>query len=247
VLLLLTCLLVSGCAIGGDDASDVSDTPRRDFAGRPVPQQSSSAVIPSSAAASSGATPTGTVASAAGTSGTTAASSTPAGGTQQGSAVPAAPYRRIASLDDPASDQGLGAPPYADVRNVLIEDVGTNARVSVHLGGSLPAKAAAGEAIGIGVDFYRTATQQESDYQLFADGGPDGWFAYLHTPKGFVRYPGSFSLLGNGLSFTVPWTSLGKPTAGRFSAFEDWTQKRTSGNAAANDRAPLVGNSSYTR
>jgi hypothetical protein len=153
----------------------------------------------------------------------------------------------VATLDDGAQDQGAGAPSYADLRGVLLEDNGSTARVTVTLGGNLPARAAAGEAIGIGVDFYQRATQTESDYQLFADGGPDGWFAYLHTPKGFVRYPGSFALGNTSLSWTVPWSSLGGPSSGRFSAFCDWTQRRTTGNAAGNDRAPLLGNTAYTR
>ena len=139
------------------------------------------------------------------------------------------------------------APAYGDLRSITIEDDGDRARVTVHLGAALPARGASGEAIGIGVDLYRTATQQESDYQLFADGGPDGWFAYLHTPKGFVRYPGSFALTADGLTFTVPWSALGAPSQARFSAFADWTQRRTTGNAAGNDRAPLAGSAAFRR
>jgi hypothetical protein len=150
-------------------------------------------------------------------------------------------------LTDSSGDSGLGTPSYADLRSVTLEDNGRSARVTVATGGRLPARAAAGEAIGIGVDLYRTATQQDSDYQLFADGGPDGWFAYLHTPKGFVRYPGTFALTDQGLVFTVPWRSLGDSSAGRFSAFADWTQRATTGNQAGNDRAPLLGNTAYAR
>jgi hypothetical protein len=163
------------------------------------------------------------------------------------SPAPTAPYRTIGTVDDVPGDAGRDGPPYADLRRITIEDNGSTTRVTVSLGGRLPARAADGEAIGIGVNFYKTASQFESDYQLLADGGPDGWFAYLHTPKGFVRYPGSFALTGDGLQFTVPWSSLGNRTAGTFSAFDDWTQRRTTGNLAANDRAPLLGNTSYAR
>jgi hypothetical protein len=105
--------------------------------------------------------------------------------------------------------------------------------------------------MGIGVDLYRTVTQGESDYQLFADGGPDGWFAYLQTPKGFVRYPGSFALSGARLVLTVPWSSLGGRRSGRFSAFVDWTQGgrpgTLGGNASSQDLAPEVGTVAYGR
>ena len=244
----LALLLLTGCAIGGEDSSEVSDTPRRDLAGRPAAAAPASAAASSAGAASAGSGP----AASTGTSGSTAparASDVPAGTSSSpaGAAGSAAPYRTVGALTDASGDSGLGTPTYTDLRLVSIDDNGTSARVTVTVGSRLPARGAAGEALGIGVDLYRTAAQQESDYQLFADGGPDGWFAYLHTPKGFVRYPGTFALTGDGLTFTVPWRALGGANAGRFSAFADWTQRRTTGNAAGNDRAPLLGNTAYRR
>ena len=243
----LALLLLTGCALGSDGTSDVSDTPRRDLAGRPAAPAPASGQPSSAAPSSPGAS---AEASAAGPSaGLSPAPGTPAGTSapQAPGASPAAPYRQIAVLDDVSGDSGLGTPPYADLRRLTLADNGPSARVTVDLGGRLPAKAAVGEAIGIGVDLYRTAGQREGDYQLFADGGPDGWFAYLHSPKGFVRYPGTFALTANGLVFTVPWRSLGGTAQGRFSAFADWTRRGTTGNDAGNDRAPLLGNTAYAR
>ncbi|MBK5306611.1 MAG: hypothetical protein JJD92_08005 [Frankiaceae bacterium] len=245
----LALLLLTGCAIGGD-LPDTSDTPRRDLAGRPAAPASDSTAPPPSGAA----TPLGASADASAPSAGTgrtpagAASAVPAGTAQPAATgAPAAPYKTIVVVDDRGGDAGRDGPPYADLRRITIDDNGSSARVTVSLAGRLPTRAADGEAIGIGVHFYRTVSQFESDYQLFADGGPDGWFAYLHTPKGFVRYPGTFELTGDGLRFTVPWSSLANRTEGTFSAFDDWTQRRTTGNAAANDRAPLLGNTSYAR
>jgi hypothetical protein len=244
----LALVLLAGCAIGRDDSSDFSDTPRRDLAGRPV----------ASGAATTGPAPT-TGPSASGAAGTTgqpisgvpqssATGSTAARpGTSNGGSAQPTSYRTVATLTDAQHDSGIGAPDKSDLRSVVIEDGGGQARVTVRVGGPLPPRAADGEAFGIGVDFYRAAGQQESDYQLFADGGPDGWFAYLHTPKGFARYPGTFALLGDGLSFTVPWNSLGSLQSGQFSSFVDWTQRHSTGNDAANDRAPLVGTSPFAR
>ena len=121
--------------------------------------------------------------------------------------------------------------------------------MTVTVAGDLPLRAAAGETIGIGVDLYRSSSGRESDYQLFADGEPDGWFAYLETPRGFVRYPGAFALGGQRLVFTVPWRAVGSVTAGRFSAFADWSQRTSAvtGNDASNDSAPALGTSAYSR
>jgi hypothetical protein len=157
----------------------------------------------------------------------------------------------VAVLPDRGDDQGIDGPGYADLRQVRVEDDGTHARVTVTLGGALPRSPATRESLGIGVDLYASQRQTESDYQLFADGGPDGWFAYLQTPKGFVKYPGTFALSGATLVFTVPWSSIGNRTAGAFSAFADWTQGgrpgTLGGNASSHDDAPTLGSTAYAR
>ena len=159
-------------------------------------------------------------------------------------------YRVVASLTDASGDQGLGGPAYGDLRSVVLATDGPDLRVTVTLGAPLPSRAKARESLGIGVDLYRQPTQSESDYQLFADGEPDGWFAYLQTPRGFVRYPGTFGLAGAQIVFTVPWASVGARTSGAFSAFVDWTQgghAGLTGNPSSHDEAPALGNQPYSR
>jgi hypothetical protein len=239
-------LLTAGCASG---TPDVSETPRRDLAGRPA--------VPTSAPPGSTAVPTsaGTLTAPSGSSSPTTAvpaASSPAH--EQAGGAPRAgspPYRVVASISDPRGDQGLDGPAYGDLRLVQMEDDGTSARVTVTLDGTLPPRPVSRESLGIGVDLYARTTQTEGDYQLFADGGPDGWFAYLETPRGFVRYPGTFALSGAQLVFTVPWTSLGARTSGAFSAFADWTQGGKAGtlggNANSHDDAPALGSKAWSR
>lgn len=241
----LALVLLAGCAVGGDDVSDVSDTPRRDLAGRP---STDAPVLPGASVR-----PTRTATTSAAPAASTAGSASSSSGTAQSSAVPSAgatgheSFHSVGSLSDLRNDQGLNGPAYADLLQVTVEDSGSRARVTVSMAGTLPSRTADGEVLGIGVDFYRKAGQFESDYQLFADGGKDGWFAYLSTPKGFVKYPGTFALGGTALSFTVPWSSLGAPQSGRFKAFADWTARRSTGNVASNDRAPAVADGAFDR
>ncbi len=146
--------------------------------------------------------------------------------TTGGTSTPAAPFRSLATQSDPGGDAGLDTPPYADLRSVTLAANGTDLRVTVTVDGALPDRTDDGETIGIGVDLYPPQRQRESDYQLFVDGEPDGWFAYLDTPRGFVRYPGTFGLGSSRLVFTVPLSSVGSPRTGRFSAFVDWSRTR---------------------
>ena len=239
--MLLASLLCS-CSGG---TPEVSETPRRDLAGRPETPLVTIAPAPSTTIAISPPVVPSTAPSP------TVSAMTPA---TAGSPAPLAsspPYRVVAVLTDPSGDQGVEGPAYGDLREVRIEDDGTQARVTVTMAGELPARPASRESLGIGVDLYARTTQTEGEYQLFADGGPGGWFAYLETPRGFVKYPGTFALSGARLVFTVPWSGLGSRTSGAFSAFADWTQGGKAGtlggNANSRDDAPAVGSKAWSR
>lgn len=250
--LVLLALLLSGCSVG---EPDVSSTPRRELAVRPEPVASASATARPSSGTSPGASAAAT-ARGPSASATTRATTRPPGASPP--AVPPAepvaappgegPYRAVGTVSDPGRDQGTEGPSYADVVGVLLEDDGTRLRATVRMGGAVPLRAGAGEVLGVGVDLYDRANEFESDYQLFADGGDDGWFAYLSTPRGFVRYPGRFQITGDQLVFTVPWSAVGGRRDGWTKAFADWTREgggTLGGNATANDRAPLAGSVGY--
>jgi len=237
------CVTLSGCAAAGG-VPKTSETPRRDLAARP-------SIAPSAPSGGSTAGPTSSDHASAATS--TATPAAPPGGASPtgggGAHQPDAPFHDFVTLTDPAGDAGLGAPAYADLRGVTLADNGVSLRATVALDGPVPSTAAATDTLGIGVDLYRPGTARESDYQLFADGEPDGWFAYLDTPRGFVRYPGTFAIAGNQLVFTVPLSSVGSPRTGRVSTFADWSRRSSgvTGNQSSNDYAPTLGTTSYSR
>jgi hypothetical protein len=129
------------------------------------------------------------------------------------------------------------------------EDLGRTARVTVRMEGSLPSELAVKEVMGIGVDLYPEAKgDSESEYQLFADGGSDGWRAYLETPAGFVRYPGDFHLEGNVVQFEVPWSSLGDRPPAAVTLFVDWGKPTLGGVITrTQDLAPDRGRAAVSR
>lgn len=160
-------------------------------------------------------------------------------------AQPAIRYTRIGSVRDPAGDPEGAGPAYADLREVEVADGGGNARLTLVMAGPLPSRVTDNETFGAGVDFFRSLTQNESDYQVFVDGSPDGWFAYLHDGERYLRYPGSFALGGNRLVFTLPWSALGNRRNGRFSAFADWTRQAPGDNPFSEDHAPALATVAY--
>lgn len=146
-------------------------------------------------------------------------------------------FQAIAGASDPGDDASGQSPRYADIRQLVVESDGTNARVTVAVAGDIPQALNEGEVQGIGVDFYRS-NDKESDYQLFVDGDDEGWRAYLHTPNGIVDYPGSFGIGGRVFVLELPWSALGGRKPADVNMFIDWSQRDTPLNKAGNDRAP---------
>ena len=161
------------------------------------------------------------------------------GGTTAGgptTTIPPVPFRPLASVADRTGDAGLEAPAYDDFTAVRVEENGSHVRFTVEFAAAVPTVLADGEVMGVGVDVYRTGN--ESDFQVFADGGSDGWRAFLHAGEVYVRYEGTFELGGNRLVFTVPWSAIGGRRGGEIAAFADWSQEGALLNKTGQDKAP---------
>lgn len=161
------------------------------------------------------------------------------GGGGGGSADPSPrppPTTTLTTVQDPEADSGDG-PRYGDVRTLTLSSSGASAIVAVDFDGRIPETLRQGEVMGIGVDLY-SDPDDESDYQLFADGSSEGWFAYLQTPEGFVDYPGEFRLGGRRMVFEVDWSDLGRMQEGYVWAFADWSRRAQTTNDFSEDLAP---------
>ncbi len=219
-------LLLAGCAVGAAETGDASPEPRADLAreaetiagslARANPEQRARA---GSRGDRPGAADHARPARTAQHGGPidTRATGRPSGGTATGPE----PWVELASLDDPSADHGNG-PGYADLTGVSFSEHDGTLAATVTVGGALPGRLAAREVQGIGIDLFRSSSD-ESDYQVFLDGGRHGWRAFLQTPDGFVRFPGYFGLSGRTLRVSVPWDALGGREDAEVSVFADWS------------------------
>ena len=132
-----------------------------------------------------------------------------------------AAWTPLLAVADPAADHGR-APGYADLVGLALEDDGRHLRVTVRLAALVPGRLADREVEGVGVDLFRGGSE-ESDFQLFLDGGGHGWRGFLQTRRGFVAYPGTVAVDGRVLTTTVPWTAVGGRRDAEVSAFADWS------------------------
>jgi hypothetical protein len=127
----------------------------------------------------------------------------------------------LATTSDQRADHGSG-PGHADLTAVDFSERQGALSVRVTVGSRVPGALARREVEGVGIDFFRSSSQ-ESDYQVFLDGGDGGWRAFLQTPNGFVRFPGHFGVDDRTFYVTVPWDALGGRGETKVSVFADWS------------------------
>ncbi|HVF12419.1 MAG TPA: hypothetical protein VNA87_04965 [Actinomycetota bacterium] len=148
----------------------------------------------------------------------------PEGGSKASASLsPGSATRTLVVIDDAHADHGSG-PAYADIRKLVLQDLGTSARLILEFGEDLPPKIPEQEVMGVGVDFFFTGAS-ESDYQVFLDGGPNGWFAHFQTPQGYAQFPGTLTLGGNRAIVELDWGALGGASSGTISNFVDWSKE----------------------
>lgn len=151
-----------------------------------------------------------------------------------------ATFTTIARIDDPEGDVGLEGPDWADIVGLVLEDDGATLRVTIDFADDLPAALGEDEVVGIGVDLLRE-DDGESRYQLFVDGGSDGWYAYFQRHDGFMAFPGTFSLGGARIVLTIPAEVIGNPVQGDWRSFLDWSGRGLVLRPVAHDGAPDEG------
>ena len=227
LLLLLTAIVfASGCADDGDDPSDLDSTTPTSARGRPAVVVTTTTTI---AATGPGATPAKDASD------------------PRSSTTAPTPTARAGRVDDPAGDAGAAAATYADLRAVEIGSRGDTLVVTVTLAGAIPARLPAGEVEGVGVDLFTASSSEESDWQLFADGEPDGWYGYLDGPDGPTALPGTLTVDGDALVFELPWSAVTDPASGTFSAYVDWSRDGVPTNTVTSDHAPDTARTEFRR
>lgn len=237
----LAAFTLTGCAAGGSTAGQGSPTPRADLAAQAEVAARNVKQHPAGAKASSGKAK-GTATSGSGragrkrTPGPGRSATGPAGGSGPAGTATAS-WTPVRLATDARGDHGRG-PSYADLTSLALEDDGTHLRLTVELGGTVPGRLADGEVQGIGVDLYR-ASGQESDFQVFLDGGAHGWRGYLQTPRGFVKYVGTLGVDGRTLVSVIPWSALDGRQDAQVSAFSDWSSGHGGSSADTVDPGPM--------
>lgn len=238
VLVLGACKAPGGTR-GGEDASEGDGRPSPELGITPAPLPDAGATT---ATTTGGTATTATIVPGAHPSSTVAGGGP---GTTTATTI-ADTYRTVATSSDPRGDHGAEGPGYADLVQLTVERGIRTMRFTVEVGGAVPATLAAGEVQGVGVDLFR-GIGLESAYQVFVDGGSDGWRAYFQRGSDFVQYPGTFRLGGSRLELVVPLSAFADGDPERASAFADWSHRLDTGNRSSEDLLPDVASVTLSR
>ena len=242
---LVAALSLSGCVspfgkkADNPEARDGLPHPGLGITPEPLPPgeavtTSEATVVPGSPGA------TGTTTTTAPGSPTTTATTRPSSGTQPTPTTIPDTYRTVATSSDRRGDHGAEGPAYADLVTLRVDRGTRTMRFVVDVGGDLPAALDAAEVQGVGVDLFR-GLGLESAYQVFVDGGSDGWRAFFQRGTEFVAYPGTFRLGGGRLELVVPLEAFTDGAPERVSAFADWSRRTDAGTRNAEDLLPELG------
>jgi len=237
-------LVLGGCkAPGGkpvgQDASGDDGRPRPELGITPAPLPDQGQSTPAGPGGSTGAAST--------VPGGSPATTSPAGGPGPTTATTIADtYRTVATASDRRGDHGAEGPGYADLVQLTVDRGTRTVRFTVEVGGALPAALALNEVEGIGVDLFR-GVGLESAYQVFVDGGSDGWRAFFQRGNDFVQYPGTFRLGGSKLELVVPLSAFAEGEPERASAFADWSRRTDAGNRNSEDLLPDLASVTLSR
>lgn len=242
VLAVVLMVLTSACAVGRGDKDGADDGALPANLAEPAQPLDPSPTDTTVATAPDGRSVSTTPGGGPGTTATTARSG--GGGAGGAPATTTVPYVSRFDLADPTGDAGIQAKPYGDATRVRIEDDGTRGRFTVELAAAIPAPLGPDEQLRVAVDLDHGGND-ESEFQLFAQGNSDGWRAWLYEAEAAVEYQGTFQLGGNRLVFTVPWSALGGRKGGKLDAFVEWDGPGTVIAETSREYIPDRGQASY--
>lgn len=123
---------------------------------------------------------------------------------------------------DPDSEKSGLVPDYSEISSVRIEGAATQFRVTITFRADLPERMPDKKTYMIaGMGF--TQGKKEEGYGFGASADVDGWTPYAGSKsEGGGEFPGTMSIDGPTIVFTIPWSALGGPRSFEWYAQASW-------------------------
>ena len=175
--------------------------------------------------------------------------SSPAQGSPSGSASGGSGSPEIGPFASPLATAGevvtsvsaprtSGSPPdYARMVSGAIQGLGEDVRLSVTVGGTLPQQMSDSSTYMI-VSWNVSGDKQHQSVGFSAQATEKGWSISAGGNNGTVPYPGTYSVSGNTISLTFPWSFVGGPRRFEWSASSSWFQNSNGSQSYSEQNIP---------
>ena len=144
---------------------------------------------------------------------------------------------------DPDADKSGIAPDFPDILSTLVEGAGPNLRVTIVFHGDVPDKMPDDKTYMV-AGFGLTPEKKSQGYAFGASADDKGWTAYGGSDTG-GEFEGDFSISGDTVVFTVPWSIMGGPQAFKWYSQASWFKSLAGTTHYSLDALPNEGPARY--
>ncbi|MFN2587664.1 MAG: hypothetical protein ABR613_06070 [Actinomycetota bacterium] len=146
---------------------------------------------------------------------------------------------------DPDAEKSGLPPDFADILSTLVEGSPKSFRVTITFRGELPERMPDDKTYMVaGVAL--AGDKRHDGYAFGAQADADGWTPYGGSKDGGAAgYPGTFSLQGAKLVFTVPWSAVGGPRPFEWYSQGTWFRSLAGTTHYSADNVPNEGPARY--
>lgn len=130
--------------------------------------------------------------------------------------------RASANADDSPSDaqkEGV-VPAHGELVGASVQGLGEQFQMRMTFGGTVPQKTESDKTVMV-IGFGISAGGNDT-YGFTARGGPEGWKAYAGAKHKARKFPGNFSVEGDSIVMTVPWSFINGPREFKWQANMTW-------------------------
>lgn len=145
---------------------------------------------------------------------------------------------------DPDAEKSGIAPDFADILSTRVEGVGPNLRVTIIFRGTLPEKMPDGQTYMVAGFGMTPPKSKAQGYAFGASADTKGWTPYGAGNDG-KDYPGQFSLSGDTIVFTIPWSAIDGPRSFEWYAQTSWFKSIAQTTHYSLDALPNGGPAKY--
>lgn len=149
----------------------------------------------------------------------------------------------VVTEPDPDAEKSGLPPDFADILSVRVQGIGKGFRVTITFRGDVPAQMPDDKTYMV-AGFGLTGEEGKSGYAFGASADTKGWTPYGGSKKG-GEFPGTMSIDGPTMVFTMPWSAVGGARAFEWYAQETWFKSLAGTTHYSLDNVPNDGPAKY--